>query len=717
MLFGVVKDIAIRFIFFLQALLLCFWWFEEHIDLPVWIRVMGRLHPAVLHLPIGILMFALFVLLLRRELKKRAFRNIMMMILMFASLSASITALLGFFLSHQSDYGADWLQQHRLSGILLSILCYLLLIGFERTQRTDLFFYITGGLAMVTVFFAGHTGGYLTHGQNFIFAPVSDPRLHTVSNGSVYQEAIYPVLERKCISCHNESKSKGKLIMTDVDNFRHGGKKGKEWVEGSPEKSRMVRYLHLPLKDEDHMPPEGKPQLTPQEIRLIELWIQEGPDFSTKLEDLNDGDSLKILSKLFRGQAVVAPVDVYDDIDGVSAATVAELNTPFCSVFPLHRNTMALQADFFIQQSYQSEQLSRLKSVAKQLVVLNLNQMPVSDKDLEVIGEFHRLERLNLNFSKINGSGFQSWKNFVHLKSVSLTGTLVTAENLKPLMEMPALKELYLANTPIDETQRKKLAAQYPKVRLVVNDFSDNQTLKLSAPAIIADGLVPKGKLVQIKSNMPGVTIRFTTDGSSPDSIGSVVYDKPLAVTRPLFIRAMACKPGWYCSAVTEATVFPEGLHPVSAILLKAPDKQYPGEGGATLTNGRKGFLDVYREPSWLGYRDQPMEALFDFGEKEIPVSSIVVSYAHNLGSYIFPPSEVEVFAGMSPDKLDRLVDMKPIQPVKSDPTRMGILAIPLKGASYRYYKLVLRPVAKLPLWHSGKGSKGWVMVDEVFFY
>lgn len=717
MLFGIVKDMAIRFTFFLQALLLCFWWFEEHIDLPVWIRVVGRLHPAVLHLPIGILMFAVFVLLLRSELKKRDFRNIMMMVLLFASLTASITALLGFFLSHQSDYGADWLQQHRLSGILLSILCYVLLIGFDRTQRTDGFFYVAGSLALVTVFFAGHTGGYLTHGQNFIFAPVSDPRLHTVSNGSVYQEAVFPVLERKCVSCHNESKSKGKLIMTDVDKFRHGGKKGKEWVEGAPGKSRMVRYLHLPMKDEDHMPPEGKPQLTPQEIRLIELWIQQGPDFSTKVDDLNDGDSLKILAKLFLGQVAEAPVNLYEDIPGVSAATMADLNTPFCSVFPLYRDSPALQADFFIQQSYQPDQLARLKSIAGQLVVLNLNQMPVSDKDLEVIAEFRRLEKLNLNFSKINGSGFKGWKDFAHLKSVSLTGTQVTADNIKPLLEMSSLEELFIANTPIDEIQRKKLAQQYPKIRLVVSDFNDNQTLKLSSPAIVADGLVPKGQLVTIKSNMPGVTIRYTTDGSTPDSIGSVVYDKPLSVSRPLFIRAMACKPGWYCSAVTEATLFPEGLHPVSATLLKTPDKQYPGEGGATLINGRKGFLDVYREPSWLGYREQPLEALFDFGEKGMPVSSMVVSYAHNLGSYIFPPAEVEVYAGMMQNKLDRLVTTQPVQPNKSEPTRMGILSIPLKGVSYRYYKVILKPLAKLPPWHSGKGSKGWVMVDEVFFY
>ena len=159
MLFGVVKDMTIRFIFFLQALLLCFWWFEEHIDLPIWIRVMGRLHPAVLHLPIGILMFAVFCVVAARRIKETAFRNIMMMVLLFASLTASITAS-RFFLSHQSDYGAAWLQQHRLSGILLSILCYLLLIGFERTQRTNTFFMLRRPCNCDCVF-AGHR--WLSH--------------------------------------------------------------------------------------------------------------------------------------------------------------------------------------------------------------------------------------------------------------------------------------------------------------------------------------------------------------------------------------------------------------------------------------------------------------------------------------------------------------------------------------------------------------------------
>ena len=44
-------------------------------------------------------------------------------------------------------------------------------------------------------------------------------------------------------------------------------------------------------------------------------------------------------------------------------------------------------------------------------------------------------------------------------------------------------------------------------------------------------------------------------------------------------------------------------------------------------------------------------------------------------------------------------------------------LVITLKASRYSYYKLIAKPVNKLPAWHSAKGKKGWVFVDEVFFY
>jgi hypothetical protein len=42
---------------------------------------------------------------------------------------------------------------------------------------------------------------------------------------------------------------------------------------------------------------------------------------------------------------------------------------------------------------------------------------------------------------------------------------------------------------------------------------------------------------------------------------------------------------------------------------------------------------------------------------------------------------------------------------------------IPLERKSYKYFEIEAFPVNVLPKWHPGKGDKGWVFVDEVFFY
>jgi len=51
----------LNIVFFLQALLLFLFLFEDRLSLPVWLQVGGRLHPAIMHLPIGGLIFALAV--------------------------------------------------------------------------------------------------------------------------------------------------------------------------------------------------------------------------------------------------------------------------------------------------------------------------------------------------------------------------------------------------------------------------------------------------------------------------------------------------------------------------------------------------------------------------------------------------------------------------------------------------------------------------------
>ena len=65
-------------------------------------------------------------------------------------------------------------------------------------------------------------------------------------------------------------------------------------LPGDLEKSTMISFLHLPLDDDLRMPPEGKPQLTEEEITILEWWVKEGaPEF----KKLNEVEKTPAVSK------------------------------------------------------------------------------------------------------------------------------------------------------------------------------------------------------------------------------------------------------------------------------------------------------------------------------------------------------------------------------------------------------------------------------------
>jgi len=94
----------------------------------------------------------------------------------------------------------------------------------------------------------------------------------------------------------------------------------------------------------------------------------------------------------------------------------------------------------------------------------------------------------------------------------------------------------------------------------------------------------------------------------------------------------------------------------------------------------------------------------------------VAVSYLKNIGSYIMPPLSIEIWGGNLPGQYQKVGSLKPVQPLKYDPNLTEAARIPV-NAAYKYWKVVVAPVSKLPLWHGGKGEKGWVMIDEIFFY
>ena len=505
--------------------------------------------------------------------------------------------------------------------------------------------------------------------------------------------------------------------MTSEDQFKAGGENGKPWVEGKPMESRMIKAFYLPISHDEHMPPDGKPQLTQLEVATLKAWIKAGADFEKKLNQFPDGDSLKFMvASLISVQPSVPEAPQYT-FTAASDDVIKKMNTPFRSVFPFYEGSPALQADFFVKKYFEIKFLEELQAVKDQLVILNLSKMPVTDKDLSIIKAFKNLEQVNLNFSSINGSGLTELNSLKNLKSVSLSGTAVGVRDISPLLSLPQLKELYIWNTKVSSSQADSLREKHPSLLIVDSQFKDDEKLKLSRPMLVNDGVMKKDEEVVLKHPMPGVIIRYTLDGSEPDTANGQIYAHSFEFAETSVVKARACKDGWNCSDVLEVTCFVEGIKPQHVELLNAADPQYPGEGAQSLIDGRKGFPDVLKEPSWLGYREQPFIAGFDF-EGDLPeVKKIVLSFGKNIGGHCFPPEEVEVWAGEDKNKLTMIKKMKIEQPKGYESLKVEALSIPLESSTHRYYKVVAKPIAKLPQWHSGKGKKGWVFIDELFIY
>lgn len=89
-----------------------------------------------------------------------------------------------------------------------------------------------------------------------------------------YEKDIAPILVNKCLGCHSGPVKKGGLDLATHDALMKGGKKGPAVVAGKAADSLLVHLAGKTAKPQ--MPPKGEDPLTPQELALFKLWIDQG---------------------------------------------------------------------------------------------------------------------------------------------------------------------------------------------------------------------------------------------------------------------------------------------------------------------------------------------------------------------------------------------------------------------------------------------------------
>lgn len=709
-------SLAYNIAFFLNCLLVFFLFFENQLVVPGWLEISGRLHPLLLHFPIVILLlYCFWVLLITTNNKVLWISELANILLLLGTLTAVFSALTGFILSKETGYEPESLVWHKWMGIgtsWLSLGWYAARNYFEPQKL------VSKGLAVITlvvVFVAGHLGGNITHGEDFIsFGSKTEESIPTValSDAVVYEDVVRPILEQKCTSCHNSKKAKGELSMETAELLAKGGKSGILWDTTRSDLGLFLQRVHLPADDKKHMPPSGKTQLTEEEILVLASWISGGSRFDQKVAELTPEHPIYRYAERVLGGS---EKEERYDFESADKDLVKKLNTNYRLITPIATESPALAVNFYNRESFKSKDVEDLLELKEQIVSIDLSKMPLKDEDLKVIGKFPELRQLLLNFTDINGSGLSELKKLPNLKRLSLTGTAVDYTQLQQVATFPALQHLYIWNTKVKTEELDKLKKQIPKIALEGGYRSDSIILKLNTPQIVnEEPILQDTAKIRIKHQIPGTVIRYTIDGSTPDSVNSLIYKGAFTVQDNSIVRTRAFREGWYGSDAVEKSFFKAGVPIDSVALITPPAPAYRSKEGKTLFDGIKSD-DEFRNGKWLGYRENPMDALIIL-KKPVEVKSVTLSMVWNIGGFIFPPKKIEVWGGEDQNRLKLLSTLNPDMPTKESPNRKLLLyKADFPKATMKFIRIKAYPSGKLPAWHQAKGEITWIFIDEVF--
>ena len=718
--------------------LLCFLLiFYDRLTVPSLLQVAGRAHPLFLHFPI--VLFALFIAWIWIVPKSKLpsnqfFQNTGKWLLLSTAFASAITALMGIFLSKEPGYDQDALSWHKWSGALVSLIAFSWYVFYDQLNKRKILLAASSLLSAIVLIIAGHVGASITHGDNFLLAPViKEKKQKKVSfdEAVVFTDMVKPILDAKCMSCHNSKKAKGELVMETQQLLMKGGKDGALWDTANANLSLILQRIHLPAEEKKHMPPKEKQQLTDREMAILYNWIQRGANFKIKVTGLEPTDTLRSMA-----ENMFSSSDEQEDYDFAAAneKTIRQLNTNYRAVYPLAKESPGIAVDFFGASFFKPEQLKDLLEIKTQLVSLNLDKMPVADNDLQTIGQFTNLRSLNLSFSKITGNGLASLDKLSHLKNISLTNTSLKKEDIQKLVSLKELHHIYIWNSGVSFADASDIRKKYPSLDIETGMRTDTMFLKINPPIIQNEAQVIVDAPVQLrlKHFVPGTMIRYTLDGTEPDSINSFAYDNNTFIDKQELMKARAFKKGWHGSDVVEYRFYKATYKADTVILLKPTDSSYKGKGGKTLNDFVKGNQN-FGDGRWIAFRNNNMDCMMVF-QKPIKPQNITISSIVNVGAWVFPPKDIKIFGGMGSKDLKLLYHLTPAQ----DTLPLSNYLIPyeckITTGPVKYIKVVVEPIGKIPKQFiplpekpkkdekpkKGEKSKpvnynGWFFIDEIF--
>ena len=675
---------------------------------------LGRLHPLLVHLPIGILVLAFLMELYFRKKDSGTEQKIINFTLAIAAISTVLSVGSGWLLGENGGYDETLLFRHRWMAVGLAIGSSLLYI-IKKNPKTwskniylPLFICVMGLLGLT-----GHYGGSMTHGEDYLYKNEKTKKvvITDVDKALVFNEIIMPILDDKCVSCHNPNKVKGGLIMTNKEQLLAGGDSGSLLIAEKDQTPRLIHHIKLPMEDEDHMPPKGKVQLTSPEIQLLEWWISHENCFDCvagtldKTEKIND--ILNSLEEDTSTRAIIAK-----EVAMVPEDWLASININGPIVTKLAEKNPLLIVNLSGNKSLGKDDLKALKKHAANIVELNLGNSNFNDTISSYLTSFKNLTKLQLQNTKITDKSMESIGDLKHLESLNIYGTDITDKGLEKLTNLSGLKTLYPWNSKITKEALDQFSDKNNSVTVVSISEDLFTPSSLEAPSIIADTDFFKDSIeVTLDYFFKGVELYYTLDGSEPDTT-STRYKEPIVLTASTQLKAVSHKPGWELSPVKTISFKKSNILPNSITLNNKPNEKYKGNGGNTLIDLKRGTSN-FVDGNWIGYEGSSFAATLKLQKEEL-ISTVSVGAFSSPEKWIFYPTGFKVWVSQDGNNYKLVHTEKvPTEKPNSD-TKFQFFDLNIPPTKSTFVKVEVISQLKNPSWHTNPGGKSWLFVDEI---
>lgn len=445
------------------------------------IELIGRFHPVLVHLPIGIFVMVILMDGLARFDKFAYLSAPIRLILRVGILSAVLSLITGYTLSLEGSNNQDLVDNHQWTAIGTTALFVAYYFFRQQLLAKRLAHALTLIFLLVMLAWTGHQGGSLTHGEGFLTEGILETKATTeqqldikdMNQAVVYKDLVQYTLNQKCVQCHGSERQKGKLRLDELSWIKAGGKNGNLINANNPADGELIKRILLDDIDEHHMPPKEKTQLTDAELVIFQWWINAGASFDKSVAALAPDATVSKALAAFKDEnqkqasSNIKSRKSIDPLDKQKKEKLEKLGWVVSTIAldDHHIRLIAYNLEVSIKDA-----LDAAAEISDYVVEMKLSFSALKDNDLSKLSELKNIEKLWLDHTGISDISLKLIKALENLEYLNIVGTNSTSNGLKFLMQMPKLKMIYAQGTKITAEERIALKELKSNIKIYFGD-------------------------------------------------------------------------------------------------------------------------------------------------------------------------------------------------------------------------------------------------------